>query len=130
VKRIAIATAAFAALLVSAPAPAAPGLWPHVYGTAISGSKIVPLNAAWRMTIQRSTFALARNGSTAVAGSVRITGSRVTFHDLGGAFACRGAQAVGTYTWRLKGAKLTFTRVKDACAGRRAVLAHTFTRIV
>jgi hypothetical protein len=46
----------------------------------------------------------------------------VTFTDQGGPYACRGAQAIGRYSWRASGTRIVFTAVKDGCAGRRLIL--------
>jgi hypothetical protein len=129
-KRIALAAATLAAVICAASAsPAGPTLYPHIYSVKIAGSQIGLLNATWRISIQRTVFGLQRNGGTAAVGSMKIAGNRITFHDLGGPLACRGAQINGTYTWRLAGAKLTLTRVADSCIGRRGVLAHALTRV-
>jgi hypothetical protein len=129
VKLISLALAATAPLAAAAAAaPSTTGLWPHVYSTTISGSASAALNATWRISIRRSTFATTRNGAVAASGSVVIAGNRITFHDLGGPLACKGAQAVGRYAWHLNGARLTFTRLADPCPGRRTILARAFTR--
>ena len=79
---------------------------------------------------RRRIVAASPDGGVVVAGTIRIVGNKVTFHDLAGTFACRGATKInGSYTWRIQGAKLTFTRVSDACPGRKGVLSHAFTRI-
>ncbi len=128
-KKIALAAATLAATSAAGLALAAPGLWPHVYSAKIAGAKIAPLNATWHLAVRHASFSLTRNGTPAVAGSLQISRNRITFHDRTGAFSCRGAQAVATYTWRLNGARLTFTPVRDTCAGRRTVLTHAFTRV-
>lgn len=129
-KKIAIAEALLAAAVAATPATSAgPNLSPHIWSTKISGAT-PPLNATWRLAFQNPAYDVTRNRGVVVAGTVRIVGNKVTFHDLTGSFACRGAtQIIGTYTWRIQGAKLTFTRVSDACLGRRSVLSHAFTRI-
>jgi len=130
VKKTAIAMALLAAAVGVPPATSAgPTLSPHIWSTKISGSRVGLLNATWRLAIKNPSFNLTRNGAVTVAGTVKVVGNKVTFHDLAGVLACRGAQINGTYTWRIKGAKLTFTRVSDACPGRKGVLSHAFTRI-
>jgi hypothetical protein len=130
VKKIAFAAASLAVMIGAASAsPAGSTLYAHTYSVKIAGSKIGLLNATWLLALQRTVFGLKRNGGTAVVGTVKIAGNRITFHDLGGPFACRGAQINGRYTWRIVGAKLTLTRVADACVGRRGVLAHALTRV-
>ena len=61
---------------------------------------------------------------------MRIAGNRITFHDLGGPFACRGTQATGVYAWRVAGSRLTLTAVHEPCAGRKTILTKPFTRVL
>jgi hypothetical protein len=131
VKTITLGLVVLAAALAgtSTAASSATGLWPHVYSATITGAPAAPLNATWRISILRTSFATTRNGAAAAAGSVQILGNRITFRDVGGPLACRGAQAVGAYTWRVSGSNLSFARVKDTCVGRRTILAHVFTRV-
>src|SRR5580765_5712634 len=117
------------ALAAASATAAGPALAPHVYGVRISGASIKLFNATWLLEIKRTSFRLARNGTVGVSGSARIAGNRITFRDLGGSLACKGSQAVGTYSWRLAGKKLTFTRVADACVGRRLILSVAYTRV-
>jgi hypothetical protein len=116
-------------ICVGSASPSGQALYPHLYSTKITGSKIGLLNATWQLSIRKTVFGLKRNGGTAVVGSVVIAGNRITFHDFGGPLACRGAQINGSYTWKVTGTKLAFGRLSDSCIGRRGVLAHTLTRI-
>jgi hypothetical protein len=130
VAKIALAAAVLAtAICVGTAASSGQALYPHLYRAKITRSKIGLLNATWLLSIQKTVFGLKRNGGTAVVGSVAIAGNRITFHDIGAPLACHGAQVNGSYTWRVVGTKLTFTRLNDACIGRRSVLAFPFTRI-
>ena len=108
---------------------AAPTLAPHVYGVKITGAAVPAFNATWLLGLKQTSFQLARNNAVVVSGTAKITGNKVTFHDVSGPLACTGAQASGTYAWRLRGTKLTLTRVSDSCAGRRTILAVVFVRI-
>ena len=68
--------------------------------------------------------------ATAAQAALTIAGSKITFRDTGGPLACKGAQAVGTYTWKLQRAKLTLTKVRDTCGGRPLILSkRVFTRV-
>jgi hypothetical protein len=128
--RTAVAVVALAAAIcVGSAVSAAPRLYPHVYNARITGSKVPVANATWLLALQRTVFGLKRNGGTAVVGSLTVAGNRVTFHDLGGPLACHGAQVNGTYTWKVTGTKLVFTRVKDTCVGRRTVLSYPFKKV-
>jgi hypothetical protein len=130
VKKIAIAATFAAAAVAVTPATAvAPTLGPHAWRTKISGSPVGLLNATWTLAFKNAAFNVRRNGGVVSTGTVKIVGNKVTFHDLAGTLSCRGAQVNGTYTWRIQGAKLTFTRVSDTCDGRRGVFSHAFTRI-
>jgi hypothetical protein len=72
---------------------------------------------------------MTKAGLTIVAGQLKVSGPMITFHDLTGPFACRGNRAIGTYRWRLRGARLTLTPVREPCPGRRLVYTRPFTRI-
>ena len=128
-KKIAPVTAIAAALLATAAHAAAPTLYPHVYSTRITGASPAALNGTWNLSLQRTVFLVNKGSAPAVAGRLTIAGNKITFHDTGGPFACKGAQAVGTYTWKLQGTKLTLTEVHDTCAGRPLILnRRVFTR--
>ncbi len=104
-------------------------LAPHIYGVQIRGATPPALNATWLFAIKQTQFEIARNRAVVVKGTVAISGNRVTFHDISGAFACRGAQATGAYTWRVSGTTLTLHRIHDTCVGRSRVLAGVFKRV-
>jgi hypothetical protein len=122
-----VASVAAGALVLAAAGSAAPRT--GVYRTTITGATPAVLNATWRLSFTGFAFALDRNRAPAVQGITSGKGNRVVFRDLAGPFRCRGAQAVGTYTWRLTRSILRFTRVADACVGRRTVLARPFRKI-
>jgi hypothetical protein len=129
VKKIAF-VATIAALLATPAQAAAPTLYPHIYSTKVTGARPAALNGTWNLSIQRTVFLVNKGSAPAVAGRLQIVGNRIAFHDTGGSFACKGAQAVGTYTWRLRGTKLTLTRVHDTCAGRPLILnGRVYTRV-
>jgi hypothetical protein len=130
VKKFAIMAVLLAAVVGATPATsAAPTLGPHVWRTTISGAPAPLLNATWVIAFRNAAFNLRRNGGVVVAGTIKIVGNKVTFHDLAGTLSCKGAQINGTYGWKITGAKLTLTRFSDTCVGRRSVLSYPFTRI-
>jgi opacity protein-like surface antigen len=130
VKKLALAAVLAVALLTIAPAEAvSPNLSPHVFTAKITGATPAILNGTWRLAINKPGFAVNKDGRAAIIGTVTIAGNRVTFRDGAGPLACRGAQRVGTYTWRITGKRLTLSRVSDACVGRRSVFAHAFIKI-
>jgi hypothetical protein len=132
-KRIVLtATVIAVAAVATAPAPAADtaAIAPHVWSTKIAGASPAVLNGTWRLTMKASSFSVAKGASLAVAGSAKIAGNRVTFHDLAGPFACNGAQATGVYRWRVSGKRLTMAAVSEPCAGRKTILTKPFTRVL
>jgi hypothetical protein len=132
-KSITFAAAVLTAVVVAvAPAQAAraASIAPHVYSTKISGATPAVLNGTWRLTVRSTGFSVTKGSALAVLGSVRIAGKRITFHDLGGPFACRGARATGVYTWRIAGTRLTLTAVREPCSGRKTILTKPFTRVL
>ena len=84
---------------------------------------------AYRPRVFAFLLRMTRNRALAVRGTVKTAGNQVTFRDLSGAFACKGAQASGRYAWKIQGTKLTFTRLADKCLGRRTLLTATYTRV-
>jgi hypothetical protein len=133
VKSIALATAAFAAAILvagSAYAAGTPTIASHVYSARITGATPPVLNGVWRLAVRPAAFSVTKGSALAVAGSVRIAGNRITFHDLRGPFACRGAQATAVYSWRLSGTRLSLTAVREPCAGRKTILTKPFTRVL
>jgi hypothetical protein len=128
-KKIALA-ATIAAFLATSAQAAAPTLYPHVYSTRITGVTPAALNGTWNLSLQRTVFLVNKGNAAAVAGRLTIAGNKITFHDTGGPLACKGSQAVGTYTWKLQGTKLTLTKVRDTCGGRPLILnKRVFTRV-
>jgi hypothetical protein len=125
-----VATPVVAAVAAaSALGAGAAGIAPHVYSTKITGATPAVLNGTWRLSVNRTSFAVTKGRAPAISGSVRIAGNRITFHDLAGPFACRGAQATAVYGWRVAGARLTLTAAREPCAGRKSVLTRPFTRV-
>ena len=134
-RRITLGVVLAATLLAAVTAAPAVGsraasIGPHVYSTKIVGAKPALLDGTWRLTVNRRSFSVAKGTMFAVSGTARIVGNRITFHDLGGPFSCRGAQATGLYSWRVSGKRLTLTAVREPCAGRRTILTKPFTQIL
>jgi hypothetical protein len=134
-RRIMLGAAAAAvalAAVTAAPATGSPTAYigPHVYSTKIVGATPAVLDGSWRLTVNRRSFSVTKGATLAVSGTARIVGNRITFHDLGGTFSCRGAQATGVYSWRLSGKRLTLTAVREPCTGRETILTEPLTRIL
>jgi hypothetical protein len=129
VTKLAAALASGRVLFAAGANAAGPALAPHVYGVKISGSRVAAFNATWLLGLKQRSFQLARNNAVVVSGTLKISGNRVTFHDISGPFACEGSEVNGAYTWKLRGKKLTFKRVRDACAGRGTILSVPYTKV-
>ena len=122
-------TVALAAVAATPATGSVSAIGPHVYSTKIVGATPAVLDGTWRLTVNRRSFSVAKGTMFAVSGTARIVGNRITFHDLGGPFSCRGAQATGVYSWRVSGKRLTLTAVREPCTGRKTILTKPFTRI-
>ena len=121
-RKLALAAACAAIVLAATASAAGPSLSPHVWGVKVSGAPAPVFNATWVFGIQEPAFTVTRNRTLAVKGTV-------TFRDLSGLFACKGTQATGRYAWKIRGTKLSFTRLADKCLGRSTLLTATYTRV-
>jgi hypothetical protein len=129
VKKLAAALASGTVLFAAGANAAGPALAPHVYGVKISGAPVAAFNATWLLGLKPKSFQLARNNAIVVSGALKISGNRVTFHDVSGPLACKGSEVNGTYSWKLRGKKLTFKRARDTCAGRGTILSVPYTKV-
>ena len=127
-KRIASVTAVLAALVLCSVAlastPLSGAFNGNVGGSALGGK----LKGLWTLTFSAPNYTVAFAGTVVVHGTYTLSASKVTFSDKSGKDACPGK---GVYTYKLQATTLTFKRVSDTnakCAGRRAVLAATFTK--
>jgi hypothetical protein len=128
-----IALVAGAMLLGSAVA-AASGSIAGTYTTTVKGVSPANLRGDWAILIAKTgAYQIAKragnSGSVLVVGHAKIKGRSITFQKETGPAACKGSQAVGRYTWSLKGKTLTFKRLADRCTGRRTVLGGKFTKV-
>jgi hypothetical protein len=99
------------------------------FAATIQGSPLPRFDGVWTITLAaggKYTIALGRQ--PLIRGTATFNGSRITFDRESGPAACLGAAARGVYSWRLTGKSLRFTRLADACLGRRVVLSYPFTR--
>jgi hypothetical protein len=126
-----VTAALVAAAAAAAPAPAgsAASIAPHVYATKITGATPAVVNGTWRLTVDPTAFSVTKGTALAVVGSARIAGNRITFRDVAGRFASRGAQATAVYSWRVTGTRLTLTAVREPCTGRKTILTKRFIRV-
>jgi hypothetical protein len=110
------------ALVLSAPALAA-GTLSGSYSTHIASG---PAKGSWSLTFTSSgAYTLRQGSAVGVQGHAKFSAGKVTFSDTGGPLAC---QTAGVYSIKQSGSTLRFTRVKDTCQGRPAVLAGTFKK--
>lgn len=128
-RRLALAAACAGIVLAATASAAGPALSPHVWGVKVSGAPASVFNATWLIGIDEPAFTTTRNRSLAVRGTVKIAGNQITFRDISGLLACKGAQATGRYAWKIQGTKLSFTRLADKCLGRRTLFTATYTRV-
>lgn len=97
-------------------------------GTVNSSSLGGKLKGTWVLTFSSPNYTIAFGGSTVVKGTFTQRAGRVTFADKSGKLACPNK---GVYSYNLNGSRLTFKPVSDSsakCAGRRVVLAASFTK--
>jgi hypothetical protein len=73
-------------------------------------------------------YTVADKGTVVIHGKYTISGDKITFGHETGPDACGPS---GTYVFKLSGAKLKFTRIKESstCIGRSTVLAGPFAKI-
>jgi hypothetical protein len=101
------------------------GTFNTTIGKGPLGGKVA---GAWSLAFSSPNYTVSYKGSKAVVGTYTTSGGKVTFTDKSGKLACPGK---GVYSYTLSGRTLKFKVVSDknaACAGRRAVLAGTFTK--
>lgn len=117
-KRLVMLVAALAAFAIVPVALAAGGLR-GTYTTKLTGT---PVGGTWTIKFAGGKYHVKDNGSPVVHGVFTIKGADVTFKDTGGRGKCSGT---GKYSFKVKGKKLTFTKIKDSgkgCVGRVTVL--------
>jgi WD40 repeat protein len=91
------------------------------------GTFSLPTKAAdggdWSLTLDgKSKYTFQRNGAVAVEGTYKIAGDQIELTDESGPNRELGDKRTGTYRWKLAGASLLFTPVKDEGRGRMGVL--------
>lgn len=124
-----IALTAVLAVLALAPAALAAGTLSGTYKTMIKHSKLgAVLDGTWKLRLTTGHYTALHNGKVAVKGIDTVAAGVITLTDTAGPDKCKGT---GKYKYRVHGNKLTFTKISDpnACAGRTAVLKHTFTKV-
>ena len=126
-KRIAATIALVSALALCAAAFAGSPL-SGTYNTTIGkgplGGKVA---GAWSLAFSSPNYTITYKGAKVAVGTYTTSGGKVTFTDKSGKLACPGTK--GVYSYTLSGRSLKFKAVSDSsCAGRRAVLAGSFTK--
>ena len=122
------AIVAAVALLAAVPVALAASAPSGTYKTVLTGTG--PLVGTWKVTFKSGKYSVTDNGNAVVHGKYKISGADISLTDTGGPAKCPGT---GKYTFKLKGTKLTFHKVKDqaaACIGRVDVLTtHPLTKV-
>jgi hypothetical protein len=118
-KRLAIVATVVAALALASVALASASLVGKYHTKIHSG----PVKGSWTLKFSKSSVGVTENGKSIGHDPYSVKGNQVTF---GSGTSCTGS---GTYKFSLSKTKLKFTLVKDSCAGRKAVLSHTFTKV-
>ncbi len=126
-KRLALLTAVIACLSLTSLAFAANSpsgtyraqITSNLYGGQLKGT--------WEISFKNGAYTVINKGTPVVRGSYTVSGTKMTLTDRSGKALCLGP---GTYTFKVTGSSLKFTKVKDttACAARSAVLAGSFTK--
>ena len=122
------AALAVAAVTTAVSYAAGPSLTPGTYQAKVAGASPAVLNGKWKIVLAVGQYTVTRNGADAIDGVTSISGNQIVFTDKFGPFRCTGAQARGTYRWSLSGKTLKLTAVRDACAGRKAVLSRPYAK--
>jgi|SRR5215216_2157787 len=112
VKRVGVQVFAFFLCLLFAVLASAAASFPQ--GTFTSKD---PRGSVWALTFDgKGQFTVTQNGEDGVQGTYKVTKDKIEFMDQKGPLAEAGK--VGTYTWKLAGKSLTFTKIKDEAEGR------------
>ncbi len=75
----------------------------------------------WDLTFDgKGQFEVLQNGTEGVVGAYKVTKDKIEFMDKNGPLAEPGK--VGSYTWKLEGKSLLFTKVSDNAEGRSQAL--------
>jgi hypothetical protein len=119
-KRILIAAGVIGALALS-PAAVASGGLSGKYRTKIASGHA---KGTWTLDFKSTSLKVSVDGMVIAAHNpYSVKGDKIT---IGPGAHC---SKPGKYTFNLTGKKLKFTVIKDVCAGRKAVLSHTFTKV-
>src|SRR5688500_6255084 len=82
-----------------------------------------PGGTVWAVNFDgKDKLTITRAGKEVVEGTFKVNKDEIEFTDEKGPFAGEGDAKSGTYKWKLEGAQLTFTKVKDESKGRSRVL--------
>lgn len=84
------------------------------------------LKGTWTLVFKSGRYSVADNGKVVIRGKYSISGTKITLGHETGPAACA---ATGTYTFKIAGQTLRFIRISDTCAGRKTVLAASFTKV-
>jgi hypothetical protein len=120
-KRIAIlaAVAVFAVVPAALAASSGPtGTWKtNIPKSVLRGD----VKGTWTIDFASGKYTVTWNGKTVLHGVYTVAGADINLTDKSGEVKCPGT---GKYSYKVKGSKLTFKKIKDtsACVGRTDVL--------
>jgi hypothetical protein len=123
-KRLAVGASMIAALALALPSVvlAVRNLPLGKYTTTVKTP--ARLKGIWVLNFMKDgKYTITENGAVVVRGHFTST-SRIYLSNETGPLAC---SQFGVYAWKRAEKILKFTKVSDPCAGRAAVLGHTFT---
>jgi hypothetical protein len=120
-RRLALVTAVAALLVLPSLALAGASL-PGTYTAKLTTP--AQFKGTWSLTfVAALKYTISERGKVVVRGHYVSVGSQITFSQETGPLGCK---QFGVYSWKRAGAKLTFKRISDPCAGRAYVLGHPF----
>ncbi len=79
---------------------------------------------------EKGTFRIYSGSTTFVEGTFSVEDNKITVHDRGGLYACRGKRmSSGSYYWSLRDQKLYLSLIKDNCGARRTAFLEAPLKI-
>jgi hypothetical protein len=126
-RTIALSTLTLAAAVFAATALAGTGLM-GTYATKLTGVG-AQFGGVWTITFTAGgNYTVRHRGAIQGTGIATIKPGTISFHDLTGKTKCTGAQAPNLYRYKLAGATLTLTAIRDKCAHKLVLTQHPWTK--
>jgi hypothetical protein len=126
-RRTALSALALVAALSAGAALAGTGLM-GTYATKLTGVS-AQFGGVWTITFAAGGhYTVRHRGAVQGTGIATIKTGTISFHDLTGKTKCTGVQAPNLYRYKLTGATLTFTAIKDKCARKFVITQHPWKK--